>query len=224
MGKTKNRKYMIIISLLCVLLIAVNILNITLAYFTDKKSAENSSILTFGKINIDAYFAPNSGNLTEDFTFESKDVMTGSTLNRNIIIQNAEDAEKCAVRITYVFELDAGSGYTDVTSENYLKMSVANKTNWTVSDDLMYYYYNSALNTKTNNPTTDGSQIAETITFTITDNFSRDNLETAFNVSNLKDVKYRIQLKCEAVQVANDGHINADDWAGQTPAEWPLAK
>lgn len=223
MGKVKNKKYIILISLLCILLIAVNILNITLAYFTDKKSAENSSILTFGKINIDAYFAPNSGNLTENFTFESKDVMTGSTLDRNIIIQNAEDAEKCAVRITYVFELDAGSGFKDVTDKHYLTMSVKNSSNWTISSDSMYYYYNSALNTKTSTPTTDGSQIAETITFTITEQFGKENLENEFNVSNLQSVQYRIKLKCEAVQVANNGHINAPDWAGQIPNGWPLA-
>lgn len=222
MGKVKNKKYIILISLLCVLLIAVNILNLTLAYFTDKKTSSSSSFLTFGKIKINAYFAPNSNNLTEDFTFDSSDVTTGSTLQRNIIIQNADNAEKCAVRIYYKFEINAGKGFQDVSNENFLKLSVVNANNWTSNSNSKYYYYNKALNTKTSSSSTDGSQIAETISFTITENFGRDNLETYFKVSDLKNVQYKISLCCEAVQVANDGHINAPDWSGQIPSNWPL--
>lgn len=222
MGKIKNRKYIIFISILCILLIAVNVLNITLAYFTDKQTSSQSSILTFGKIRINAYFAPNSGNPTEDFTFISSDVSTGSTLQRNIIIQNADDAEKCAVRIYFKFEIDAGNGFQDVTNQNYLRMGVVNSSNWTNESGSKYYYYNLALNTKTDSPTIDGSQINETISFTILETFGRDNLQTYFGVSNLENVKYKISLCCEAVQVANNGHVNEPNWAGEIPDAWPL--
>ena len=214
--KSKTKNYLIAITILCVALIVVNILNITLAFFTDRDSTDSkSSLLTFGTIKIDAYFKEDSGNLSQDFTFATSDVSTGSVIQRKIVVKNADDAERCALRIYYKFEVDAGTGdgYKDVSSSNYLKLSVQNESKWTGYSK--YLYYNSAI--------ASGENIEETVKFEVQDNFGRYNLEQDLGVSNLKNVNYRISLYFEAVQVANDGYINAPFWEGQTPDNWTLA-
>ena len=214
--KSKTKNYLIAITILCVALIVVNILNITLAFFTDRDSTDSkSSLLTFGTIKINAYFKEDSGNLSQDFTFSTSDVSTGSVIQRKIIVKNADNAESCSLRIYYKFEVDAGTGkgYQDVSSSNYLKLSVQNENNWTGYSK--YLYYNLAI--------ASGESIDETVKFEVQDNFGRYNLEKDLGISNLKNVNYRISLYFEAVQVVNDGYINAPFWEGQIPDNWKLA-
>lgn len=209
MERKNYKKYTIIISILCLLLIAVNAVNISFAYFTDKKSSSSESFLKFGTIDINAYFIKDATNTTEDFTFSSSDVSTGSQIVRKIGIKNQNNAQKCAVRMYYEFKVskDNGATYVDVSDKNYLQLAVANTSNWKTNQK--WFYYNSSLDT--------GESLEETLTFTVKENFSKDNLKKDLNVSELSTLKYTLKLCCEAVQVVNGG---VAEWSGQTPAGW----
>ena len=212
MERKSYRKYTIIISILCILLIAVNIVNISLAYFTDKATTNNSSFATFGSINIDAYFIDSDSNVTDDFTFSSRNVQTGSQIVRKIGIKNMNNAEKCAVRMFYKFEISKdGTNYTDVSSQNYLQLTTANTSNWKTKDK--YFYYNSSLDK--------GESLEETITFTVTDKFGKDSVMQILGTSDLSTIKYQIKLCCDAVQVVNGGPAN--EWSGKTPDGWVVS-
>lgn len=206
-----NKKYSIIITILCVLLVVVNIVSISFAFFTDKASSFSS--IQFGKIGVDAKFKPNSGNLTEDFTFESENVYTGDVIERNIVIQNIKDAEDCAIRLYIVFELKIDNGaYQDVSNSNYITLQVedAEKSDgWTKFGKYEYYNY-----TLKKNTTKDLK-----IKMVVEESFTQE-LQIIANAQS--SAQYRLALYVDAVQKANNGYLDAEGWKGNLPTGWAL--
>lgn len=204
----KNQKYAFYITILCILLIVVNVVSITLAFFTDKVSSK-SAILTLGKIDIDATFVSDDGQKYDDFTFESSNVITGETIERKINIKNV-DAESCAIRMQLIFEINQGSGFVDKTANNYLTLSLSpeDMVNWTENETNHYWYYNKSLDKN--------KDIEVTTIMTLQDNLGRDAFE-----NYVQTIKYKITLKVEAMQVANDGYKT--EWEGQLPTQdWTI--
>lgn len=203
----KNQNYAFFITILCVLLIIVNVVSISLAFFTDKATTK-SAIITLGKIDIDAKFVSEEGQEFDDFTFESANVITGETIQRKINIKNV-DAESCAIRMKIEFSIDQGNGFEDKTANNYLTLSVAteNSQDWTENEQNQYWYYNNAL---------EKNKDFNVITImTLQDNLGRDSFD-----NYVQTIKYKITLKVEAVQVDNDGYKT--EWSGQMPANWSI--
>ena len=207
MENKRSKRSIIIVTILCLFIVVVNIVNLTFAYLTDSEVGDDTFV-TFGTIDIDAKFK--SGSTTSDkFTFDSSSVMAGEQINRTVTIQNLDVSDKCVVRMYLKFYLTINGSMQDVTDQEYLKLTIGTTgaSNWTADNaqEPKYYYYNSALAT---NASTDVDLV-----MTIQSNFGVDTL-----TGNLTTTKYKISLYVEALQFANSAYETV--WEGEMPAGW----
>lgn len=217
MHSKNSKKYAKYITILCSLLILVNILNLTLAFFTDKEIA-TAPVLTFGNIDIDAKIVKQDSTTKDNFLFDSPNVMTGETIERIVSIENVDDAQSCVVRMRMCFELKYGNVKKDVTGNNYIEFLIQDEyTNWSsaqVTQDekmITYWYYNNVLQ-KNSQPVVVG------IKFNVTDVFGRDAVEELFGVNDISSIQYNLTLYVEAIQYANGSYKTL--WKDQTPVGW----
>ena len=185
-----NKKLIVILSVLIAILLIANIVIVSLAFFTDKKSS--SASIEFGSIGIKANV---EGQADNKITLDSNDLMAGAETQKTIVV-TVTGKNECYIRMKGEFKVQINGTYT---SQKFVEFSIIEDSNWVkntknASDD--YLYYNQQLN---GTASTGG---ASTITIKLKIKVSEEfgNKVTDVNFANKP---YQIMVRFDACQSAN---------------------
>lgn len=184
-----NKKLIVILSVLIAILLIANIVIVSLAFFTDKKSS--SASIEFGSIGIKANV---QGQADNKITLDSNDLMAGAETQKTIVV-TVTGKNECYIRMKGEFKVQINGTYT---SQKFVEFSIED-SNWVkntknASDD--YLYYNQQLNGTAS--TGGASTISIKLKIKVSEEFG--NKVTDVNFANKP---YQIMVRFDACQSAN---------------------
>lgn len=200
--KSLVSKKFLIFSIFTLLLSTVLVVNITTALFFN--STSTSTLITISDLDITSQILNQTGG---ELNIGTQSLIPGEEILRTLQINNAAGSEDAYVRIQAIFEIDRGSGYEQTID---VQMQIVNPgTSWaTISGDTepFWFYYTSAFS---------ASQSIEVGLKFVVFPTATSSPDITYGIGNDDaDNPYRITLKVNAIQTANNGTNYSD-------ATWP---
>lgn len=177
------------LAIVVAVLVVVNGFLISLAYFSN--SAQGSSIITFGSVEVEAY-ALNGSEKTNTITLDASNLMAGVTTTKDIQI-DVIGKNNCYIRLSGQFQIALdGSNYV---ANDLITFSIdtTTNTNWKLCDGK--YYYTSPLNGTS--ATGGASTITVPLNMTVSEDFGNSSLN---NSSQYNNKPYKIIISIESCQ------------------------
>lgn len=184
---SKNKVVIWSLSILIAVLLVVNGLLISLAYFTETRSG--SSIITFGSVQVNAY-ALNGTTKENTIKLDSNQLIAGAVTTKNLQIEVA-GLNDCYVRLTGEFQI-AVDNTNYVAYNDFVSFSI-DSSNWKLCEG-KYYYTSPLSGTSSANG---GSTIYVPVKFTVSENFGNSSLA---NDIVYKNKPYKIVITIESCQ------------------------
>lgn len=208
--KARERTVFIVLCVVIALILLANVLAITLAYFTDKKTGSKS--LRTGTIDIVGYVysATDDEYTTDILTLDNDVVYPGSTTTQKIKIVN-NGTGTFYIRMDCALELNLNGSYqpSSFLEISNITMPAGATGNFIKSTDDGKYYFTGSLAGASN------IQDIE-ITFRVKPELGNNDLANTIGYQN---IPYKIFLDIDAVQTAN---ITLDTTSADTIADnWP---
>ena len=194
----RNKKTIIAFSVVIAILLILNIILISVAFFSDRGSGE--SIVTFGSISVDSYVME-SGQKKTSISLDSNELIAGATTTKDLHI-DVTGKNDCFVRLKGEFQISFDNGITYESASEFIGFSIDTEenTNWQLYNGK--YYYNSLLQgTETSGG---ASKINVDVTFTVDKNFGNSNDD---NTSIYKNKPYKIVITIETCQAEGSSLI-----------------
>lgn len=198
MANSKNKKSVIALVVMALLLVASIVLAATGAWFTDKETGTSDKTLDFGKVDIT--LTNNLESATWSGLGTESKVMPGSKLAGTFVLENAGDQD---VYYTYTLSADLYSGETKIvlTEDQKALIKITAEPETALTKEAGKEFYKLAAG-------------STTVTFNIKVEIS-ENLTNKLGeyVMNGGDYTVKCAIEVDAVQAAN---FTANDFTGIT--------
>lgn len=184
--KTNTNKLIFIsVCIMIAIIIAVNVVIISAAYFTATKRS-NDSVITTGNVNI-SYVVKNSNNetITAPLDLGSNSIIPGQENQYSLVITNSGN-NSCYVRMKALFEIYENGGYTS----NYNSLVQLKTGNASVAFELDNVVYYKQTNSGIIEPL---ASVTIPIKFVVNETASQE-------LVSLSSCTYRITLTIQALQ------------------------
>lgn len=151
----------IVFYVLIAVLIVLNVVVMSMAYFSDERT-NSETIITTGSVKLTANFISDAGtSFTSAINEDSSRIMDGYTKTKNVAI-TVSGTSACYIRFSVAFKvgtvdktslltytIDTTTGQKTINSKTY--GSLPNSSNWILANGTNVYYYKVSLTASSNN-------------------------------------------------------------------------
>ena len=186
--KKSNNKLLIPLIITVALLLILNVVLISVAFFSDKATGE--SVITFGSVETNAYILQGGNKLT-NISLDTNDLIAGEVTQKDLHI-DVTGKNNCYVRITGVFKIATDdTNYVDASNLVGFSVDTTTATGWKLCADGKYYYTSVLNGTETGSAST----LSLPIKFTVSNEFGNSSGDVIYN-----NKPYRIIVLVESCQ------------------------
>ncbi|MGN1221603.1 MAG: hypothetical protein ACI4TT_00030 [Christensenellales bacterium] len=203
--KKSNNKLLIPLIVVISVLLILNVVLISMAFFSDKATGE--SIITFGSVETNAYILQGGNKLTS-ISLDSNDLIAGAVTQKDLHI-DVTGKSNCYVRLTGEFKIATdGTNYVNASDLVSFSVDTTTATGWKLCEDGKYYYTSVLNGTETGSAST----LSLPIKFTVSNEFGNSSGDVIFNNKPYKIIVLVESCQSEGTSLGSGNSFDYTKW------------
>ena len=203
--KKSNNKLLIPLIITVAILLILNVVLISVAFFSDKATGE--SFITFGSVETNAYILQGGNKLT-NISLDTNNLIAGEVTQKDLHI-DVTGKNNCYVRITGTFKIATdGTNYVDASNLVSFSVDTTTAIGWKLCADGKYYYTSVLNGTQTGSAST----LSLPIKFTVSNEFGNSDNDAVYHNKPYKIIVLVESCQSEGTSLGSGNSFDYTKW------------